>query len=136
MKEHEEDEIYVVEVVGVTFSDSDSAPIPKVLNPGPGTENFQIWESNSCYNRCNRKLPMFFLLQKWPLRLLLLAKLTSDRIQVRFFKNFYSGSRSERKTQSPRTLLESTPALRVSGHLWYVAVIQIRKIRLALIHLE
>jgi len=42
MKEHEEDEIYVVEVVGVTFSDSDSAPIPKVLNPGPGTENFQI----------------------------------------------------------------------------------------------
>jgi len=31
---------------GVTFSDSDSAPVPKFLNPGPVI--IQIWESDSC----------------------------------------------------------------------------------------
>jgi len=29
-------------VAGVTFSDSDSAHVTKILNPGPGTEIFQI----------------------------------------------------------------------------------------------
>jgi len=49
------------------FSDSDSAPVPKFLNPGPdpGSESFQIWETDSCsdsgYNHwSNRNLPMFF----------------------------------------------------------------------------
>jgi len=36
------------EVAGVTFSDSDSALVPKFLNPDPGPEIFQIWESDSC----------------------------------------------------------------------------------------
>ena len=50
--------------VGVTFSDSDSVPVPKFLNPGPvpGPANPQTWESDSCsdsgYNhRSNRNLP-------------------------------------------------------------------------------
>jgi len=54
-------------VAGVTFSDSNPAPVPKFLNPVPAI--FQIWESDSCsdsdYNhRSNRNLPMF-LLKKW-----------------------------------------------------------------------
>jgi len=35
--------VYFAEVAGVTFSDSDSAPIPKFLNPDPGPEIVQIW---------------------------------------------------------------------------------------------
>jgi len=65
---------YIADVAGVTFSDSDSAPVPKFLNPGPAI--FQIWKSDSCSDsgyshRSNSNLPMF-LLKKWPLRLLLL----------------------------------------------------------------
>jgi len=49
----------VPEVVGVTFSNSDSSPVPKFLNPGPAI--LQIWESDSCsdsgYNhQSNRNL--------------------------------------------------------------------------------
>jgi len=51
-------------VAGVTFSDSDSAPVSKFLNPGLAI--FQIWESDSCSDcgcnhRFNRNLPMFDL---------------------------------------------------------------------------
>jgi len=61
-------------VVGITFSDSDAAPVPKFLNPGPAI--LQVWESDSCsdsgYNHwSNRNLPLFSL-KKWPHRLLLL----------------------------------------------------------------
>ena len=67
---------------GVILSDSDSAPVPKFLNPDPGPAIFQIWGSDSCsdsgYNhQSNLNLPMF-LLKKWPHRLLLLPKLKSD----------------------------------------------------------
>jgi len=46
-------------VAGVTFSDFDSAPVQKFLNPVPGPATFLIRESDSCsdsgYNhRCNR----------------------------------------------------------------------------------
>ena len=49
---------------GVTFSDS--APVPKFLNPDPGPAIFQIWQSDSCSDpghnhRSNRNLPMFYL---------------------------------------------------------------------------
>jgi len=52
-------------VAGVTFSDSDSAPVLKFLNPDPGPTIFQIWEfdsySDSYYNHLsNRNLPVFF----------------------------------------------------------------------------
>jgi len=38
------------EVARVTFSDSNSASLPKVLNPGPDPAPaiFQIWESDTC----------------------------------------------------------------------------------------
>jgi len=52
----------------VTFSDSDSAPVPKFLKPGPDPVPaiFQIWESDSCSDsdcnhRSNRNLPVFSL---------------------------------------------------------------------------
>ena len=57
-------DVFESEVAGATFSDSDSAPVPKSLNPGPcpGLEIFQMSESasssDSGYNRGNRKLPM------------------------------------------------------------------------------
>jgi len=68
------------EVAGVTFADSDSAAVPKFLNPGPDPDLaiLQIRESDSCSDsgcdhRCNRDLPMF-LPKKLPHRLLLLPK--------------------------------------------------------------
>jgi len=53
-----------LEVAGVTFSDSDSAPVPTFLNPGQAI--FQIWESDSCSDsgysqQSNSNLPMFLL---------------------------------------------------------------------------
>ena len=86
--------IFVTEVAGVTFSDSDSAPVPTFQNPDPCPAIFQVWEFDSCsdsgYNhRSNRNLPMF-LLKKWPHRHLLLPKLKSE-----------PGSGSESKTQNP-----------------------------------
>ena len=60
----------VAEVAGVTFSDSNSAPVPKLLNPNP--EIFQIWESDSCsdsgYNHWSNRNLHTFLLKKWPHR--------------------------------------------------------------------
>ena len=55
---------YGAEVAGVTFSDSDSAPVPKCLNSDQAI--FHILESDYCsdssYNRrFNRNLPMFLL---------------------------------------------------------------------------
>ena len=70
-----------LEVAGVTFSDSDCAPVPKSLDPDPRSEIFQIWESGSCsesgYLRSNQNLPMC-LLKEWPRILLLLLKLKGD----------------------------------------------------------
>jgi len=52
---------FTPEVAGVTFSDSDSTPVPKILRLG--LEIFQIRESDSCsdfsYHRSQPNLPMF-----------------------------------------------------------------------------
>jgi len=50
-----------LEVAGVTFSDSDSAPVPKFLNRDPAI--LQMWESDSCWDsvynhRSNRNLQL------------------------------------------------------------------------------
>jgi len=65
-------------MAGVTFSDSDAAPVPTFLNPDQGPKVFQIWKSDSCsdsgYHRSKRNLPIF-LLKKWPRRFLLCQNL-------------------------------------------------------------
>jgi len=104
------------EAAGVTFADSDSAPVTKVLNPGPAI--LQIWESNSCSDsgydhRSNRNFPMF-LPKKWPHRLLLLPKWKSDSGSG-FSQIFDSGSGSQWKTQNPAGVDSGTP---VRSHLW------------------
>ena len=38
--------MFVAEVAGVTLSNPNSAPVPKFLNPDPGPEVFQNWESD------------------------------------------------------------------------------------------
>ena len=93
------------EVAAVIFLHFDSAPVPKFLNSDGGSGIFQNWESDSCldsgYHRPNRNLPMF-LLEKWPRRLLLLPKLKSGSgSRTGFPQIFYSGARSDRKTQNP-----------------------------------
>ena len=101
----------VSEVAGVAFSDSDFAPVPKFLNPGPDPAIFQIWKSDSCSNsgynhRSNRNLP------KPPHRLLLLLKLKSDSGSGSAFSQIFdsgSGSGSERKTQNPTGVDSGTP---------------------------
>jgi len=95
------------EVAVVTFTDSDSAPVQKFLNPVPDPVPaiLQIWESDSCsdsgYNhRSNRNLPMF-LPKKWPHRLLLLPNWKSDSRSGSGFSQIFdsgSGSGSEGKT--------------------------------------
>ena len=102
------------EVAGVTFSHSDSDPVPKFLNPGPAI--FQIWESDSCsdssyYHRSNHILPVF-LLKKWPHRALLLLKLISDPGSGSGFSQIFasrSGSGSENKTQNPTGVDSGNP---------------------------
>ena len=100
------------EVTGVTFLDSDFAPVPKLPNVDPGMEIFQIWESDSCsdsgYYRSNRNLPLF-LLKKWPRILLLLQKLKSDSGSGYVFFYFCSGSASGRKTQNLAGVDSGTP---------------------------
>jgi len=101
-------------VVGVTFEDSDSAPVPKFLNPGPAI--LQIWESDSCsdsgYNhRSKRNLPMF-LPEKWPQQTPATAEMGKWlRLRIRFFTNFWlrCGSGSERKTQNPAGVDSGNP---------------------------
>jgi len=94
------------------FSDSDYAPVPKFLNPGPAI--LQIWESDTCsdsgYNhRSNRNSPMF-LPKKWPHRLLLLPKLKSDSGSGSVFsEKFDSRSGSERKTHNPSGVDSGNP---------------------------
>ena len=109
------------EVAGVTFSDSDSAPVPKFLNPGPDpvATIFLIWESDSCsdygYNhRSNRNLPMFYLTndntdscycRNW--------KATPDPGPV--FHKFLTLGPKERC----KILPESNPAIRIQYHLCF-----------------
>ena len=105
---------WLAEVAGVTFSDS--APVPKFLNPDPGPAILKIWESDSCSDAgyshwSNRNLPMF-LLKKWPHRLLLLPKWKSDSGSGSGFSQIFdtgSGSGSERKTQNPAGVDSGTP---------------------------
>ena len=97
-------------MAGDTFSDSDSAPVPKFLNQGPAI--LQIWESDSCSdsgcnNRSNRNLPMF-LPKKWPHRILLLLNWKSDS-RSGFSQIFDSGSGSEIKTQNPAGVDSGNP---------------------------
>jgi len=111
-KKKTEKSLWKAEVAGVTFSDSDSAPVPKFLNPRPAI--LKVWESDSCsdsgYNhRANRNLSML-LPKKWPHRLLLLPKWKSDSGSA-FLQIFDSGSGSgsERKTQNPAGVDSGNP---------------------------
>jgi len=94
----------------ITFSDSESTSVPKVLNPDPGKKIFQIWESDSCSDsgchRCNRNSTMLLLEKchiRKPHRLLLLLKMKSDSGSG-FSQIFDSGAGSERKTQDPSAI--------------------------------
>jgi len=53
----------MTEMGEASFSDYDSASLPKFLKPHPGQKSFQIWESDSCLNsgnhRFNRNPAMF-----------------------------------------------------------------------------
>jgi len=104
------------EVAGVSFYGSDSASVPKFLNPGPdsGLALLQIWKSDSCSDSVcnhwsNHNLPMF-LLMKWPHRLLLLPKWKSDSRSVSGFSQIFdSGSGSNGKTKNPAGVDSGNP---------------------------
>ena len=109
------------EVSGMTFSDSDTALVPKFLNPDPGPVTLQIWESDSCSDsgcnyRSNRNLPML-LPEKWPHRLLLLLKWKSDHGSGPVFHKFLTPG-LDPDPKKRRILPESKPALRIRSHLW------------------
>ena len=101
------------------FSDSDSTPLPKFLNPGPAI--LQIWESDSCsdsgYNhRSYRNLPCFYLrndrtdscnYRYW--------KVTPDPGPV--FHKFSTLGPDPGPKEKRRILPESTPVIRIRSHL-------------------
>jgi len=110
-------------VAGVTFSDSDSAPVPKFLNPGPdsGPAILQIWESDSCsdsgYNHpANFNLAMF-LPKKSPHKFLLLPKWKSDSGSESGFSQILTPDPDPKEKR--RILPESTPVIRIRSHLWH-----------------
>jgi len=111
--------IWTVEVTGVSFSDS--APVPKFLNPGPSI--FQIWESDSCsesgYNhQSNLNLPIF-LLKKWQHRLLLLPKLKND--SGPFFPKFLTPVQIRvwrKNAESAEILTQKTQKSGVKRNFW------------------
>jgi len=119
------------EVAGVTFSDSESAPVPKFLNPDPGPAIFQIWQSDSCsdsgYNhRSNHNLPMFLLrndpidsyCQNW--------KATPDPGPV--FHKFLTPGLDPGPKEKRRILPESNPALRTRCHLCRLPIERTREV--------
>ena len=115
--------VSIAEVAGVTFSDSDSAPVQKVLNPDPdpGLAFLQFWESDSCSDSgyiqpSNHSLPMF-LPKKWPHRLLLLPKWKSDSGSGSGFHKFLTPGPDLGPKEKCRILPVSTPALRIRSHL-------------------
>ena len=99
----------VLEVAGVIFSDSDSAPVPNIFNPGPAI--LQIWESGSCSDsgcnhRSNRNFSMFYLRNdRTDSRNCRNGKVTPVPGSV--FHKFWSGS--ERKTQNPAGVDSGAP---------------------------
>ena len=117
---------YQPEVAGVTFSDSDSAPVLKFWNPrpDPGPAILQIWESDTCSDsgcshQSNLNLSMF-LLKKLPNRLLLLPKLKKvTPIPGPVFPKFLTPVPDPGPKEKRRIRPESTPVIRIRSHLWY-----------------
>jgi len=116
--------VWTAEVAGVSFSDSESAPVPKFWNPGqdPRPAIFQIWESDSCsdsgYNhQSNLNLPMF-LLKEWPQRLLLLLKMKSGSGPV--FPKFLLPNPGPKEKR--RILPGSTPVMRIRSYFGWTGV--------------
>jgi len=120
----------VAEVVWVTFSDSNSAPVTKFLNTDLGLDpaSFQIWESDFCsyssyHHRSNRNLPVF-----------LLKKYNTDSCYCRNWKmtlgpdfpNFFTLGPDPGPKVKPRILQESTPVHRIHGHLWCIVDVAYR----------
>ena len=99
-------------VTGVTFSDSDSTPVPKFLIPAPAI--LQVWESNSSsesgYNHWSNHILLMFLPKKWLHRLLLLPRWKSDSGSGSGFHQFLSPDPDPKGKR--RVLPESTPVQR------------------------
>ena len=100
-------------MAGVTFSDSDSAPVPKFWNPDLGPKTFQIWESDFCSDStCHRSNCNF--------RLLFILQLSSIELKIfrsgpDFSQIFDFGSVSERKTLNLAGVDSGTPSMATSG---------------------
>jgi len=101
----------------VTFSDSDSAPVPKFLNPCPAI--LQISESDSFsdsgYNNCfNRNLRTFYLRNDHTNSCYCRnTKVIPDPV----FHTFLTPGPGPVPKEKCRILLESTPAFRIRSHL-------------------
>jgi len=110
-------------VAGVTFSNSDSAPVPKFLNPGPAI--IQIWESDSssdsgCNHRSNRSLPIFCWRNDHTDSCYYRnGKVTPDPGQV-FHKFWLRVRRRKKNAESCRS------RLRIRYHFWFTEVMVIR----------
>ena len=107
------------EVARVTFSDSDSTHVTKILNLDPVRKFFKFENPTPVQTPATIDPPMVagvrnfemyacFHLKEWPRRLLLLHKLKSaSRSGSVFSQTFDTGS--ERKTQNPAAVDSSTP---------------------------
>ena len=106
---------YTVEVAGVTFSDSESAPIPKFVNPGPAIFKFEdptpvqipaaitdLTVIYPCFYLGNNHTDSCFC-RNW--------KMTPDRGPV--IHNFLTPDPDPGPKQKHRILPDSTSALRI-----------------------
>jgi len=110
-------------VAGVTFSDFDSNPVPKFLNPDPGPAIFQIWESESCSTIIHPTLiyPCFYLrndhkdscnCRNWEV----------TTVQGPLFPNFLTPGLDPGLKEKRKILPESTPVHRIWSHLCHPPV--------------
>jgi len=105
------------EVAGVTFSDSESAPVPKFLNPGPVI--LQIWESDSCSDSATIIYPTVI----YPC--FYLRNDRTDSCYCRYgevtpgpvFHKFLTPGPDPGPKDKRRILPESTPVIRILSHL-------------------
>jgi len=106
-------------VAGVTFSDSDSALVPKFLNPNPGPEFFKFENPTPVQTPATIDPTRHLLMLLWPSRL---PKLKSDFGSGSGFHNFLTPEPGSKEKRS--LLTESTLELRICGHLWYTCTLQ------------
>ena len=116
---------FTPEVAGVTFSDSDSTPVPKILRLG--LEIFQLENPTLVQTSATIDPNQIYLCFNLEMTTQTSATAKIEkwlRIQVWFFTNLTPDLGLKEKR---RILSESAPALPIHGHLWFTPIFKLCK---------